>query len=252
MPSIFDAITDNDLRAVRRMLKSNPELHRTINGLGNTPLHEAIRLGCPEIASELIRVGAEVNALGDLGKTPLHYASERDQPTDLARLLVEAGADMAKPNKAGETPLHIAAAQNHEVAGLLLQHGAKLDLNSAVSLGRAEQVRQLLEQDPKLRNAPFPDKLLWQAVRANSTEILRTLLSHGLKPDNLTLFEALGYVLSDMRDMEILRMLLDARADPNGKLYGRTGETPLQYVRNFGGEHSASVISLLREYGAAE
>lgn len=252
MPSIFDAITENDLEAVKRMLKSDSELHRTINGLENSPLHEAVRLGCPEIASLLIGAGAAIDAPGDLGNTPLHYAVERDQSPDLARLLVEGGADMAKPNKAGETPLHIAAAQNHEVAEVLLQYGGKIDLNSAILLGQAGQVRQLVDQDPQLRNVPFPGKLLWQAVRANSTEILRILLKHGLKPDNLTFFEALGYVLSDMRSVEILRMLLDAGADPNGKLYGHTGETPLQYVRNVDGEFAERVLSLLREYGATE
>jgi ankyrin repeat protein len=252
MSSIFDAIANNDVSAVKGMLESDVDLHRAINDLENTPLHEAIRLGCLDIAFVLIRSGADVNASGDLGNTPLHYASERDQSVGLARLLVEAGANSAKSNSAGETPLHIAAAQNPDVAALLLQHGDELDLNSAVALGQAAQVEELLKEDPTIRNAPFRDKLLWQAIRVNSKEILKMLLTSGLKPDSVTLFEAMGYVLSGMRHLEILRMLLDAGADPNGKLYGHTGETPLQYVRNVDGEHAEHVISLLKEHGAME
>lgn len=60
---------------------------------GENALHIAIGRYEYEIAKELIELGVEINARGDLGRTPLHEAASK---ADLrfVKLLVESGADV--------------------------------------------------------------------------------------------------------------------------------------------------------------
>ena len=55
----------------------------------------------------LIAAGASVNAVGDLGSTPLHYAASRGL-VEIARKLMQCGADINVRNEFGETALDLA------------------------------------------------------------------------------------------------------------------------------------------------
>jgi ankyrin repeat protein len=63
------------------------------NHEGENALHVAVIRNEYEIAKELIELGTEINARGDLGHTPLHEAASM---ADLrfVKLLVESGADV--------------------------------------------------------------------------------------------------------------------------------------------------------------
>lgn len=50
------------------------------------PLHGAADTGCLDVIKLLIETGADKNAKGRDGRTPLHYATERGH-LDVARLL---------------------------------------------------------------------------------------------------------------------------------------------------------------------
>jgi len=62
---------------------------------GNTPLHEAALSGYTAIVEELLRHGADVNAMNVNGETPLTWAKEMDEKkgakADIVRLLLDAG-----------------------------------------------------------------------------------------------------------------------------------------------------------------
>lgn len=63
-----------------------------------TPLHIAANNGSAEAAKELIRLGADVNAIGFDDKAPLHYAAWYTEETDekkfeTIKILLDAGAD---------------------------------------------------------------------------------------------------------------------------------------------------------------
>ena len=101
---------------------------------GDTPLHVAAAAYRSDIARELIRRGADVNARNRRGAQPLHYACEghpasaswspRAQAAVIASLL-RAGADPNAIDKSGVTPLHRAVRTRCASAvRVLLAHGA--------------------------------------------------------------------------------------------------------------------------------
>eukprot|EP01101_Sappina_pedata_P013556 TRINITY_DN9828_c0_g1_i1.p1 TRINITY_DN9828_c0_g1~~TRINITY_DN9828_c0_g1_i1.p1 ORF type:complete len:791 (-),score=256.53 TRINITY_DN9828_c0_g1_i1:56-2428(-) len=63
-----------------------------VEGLGDTPLHQAAFKGCPESCAFLIQSGAGVNATNMSGETPLHMAVRGGQVAVVSKLL-EFGAD---------------------------------------------------------------------------------------------------------------------------------------------------------------
>ena len=100
----------------------------------------------------LIAHGADVNALGyegNHGWAPPLVLACWEGTVETVRLLLEAGADPNLPSRPGGSALH--AAINHYDAGkieLLLRHGARHDLYSAVAVGDLEEVeRQLAAGD---------------------------------------------------------------------------------------------------------
>jgi len=249
MDHIFRAIEADDREAVEQLLVADPARVASTTDLGNTPLHEAVRFSRPEIAAMLLAAKADPNARGESENTPLHLAVERDALPELVDLLHRNGADLEAVNALGETPLYKAALGNPDVAETLLRYGARLDTNSAILLRRADQVRQLLEDDPLSSHALFSGQLLLNAVQVRSKELVQLLLRHGITPDDYSLFLALQQALNDpSEELEILRLLLGAGANLSAK--DSYGNTILEFVRRWDVDRSQPVINLLREYGA--
>ena len=70
---------------------------------------------------------AFVNAIGDEGKTLLHYASIINKDPAIAKLLLEYGADVNAIDADHKTPLFAAAAEgNHKICVLLIENRASV------------------------------------------------------------------------------------------------------------------------------
>jgi len=91
-----------------------------------TPLHLAARSNPDEeVVRALLEAGADANARGYYGQTPLTLAARNANPA-VATLLLEAGADVNAREWMGRTALHAAASSNENLAviDLLLEAGA--------------------------------------------------------------------------------------------------------------------------------
>ena len=119
----MDALSLEDVFAA---YQSHPEFLgdeiKNVNQKGavdSTMAHIAARTGRIEHLRTLIASGADIDAIGDLGNTPLHDAAMSDQPAAVL-LLLENGADPTVLNEFQQTALDVAnLGCNVEVADLL-------------------------------------------------------------------------------------------------------------------------------------
>ncbi|KAI0301911.1 hypothetical protein B0F90DRAFT_1667745 [Multifurca ochricompacta] len=133
---------------------------RTASNRRQLPLHAAAAnpYGCASV-QYLLSYGADVNALNDQLRTPLHAAAGIwHRGIDSVRVLLEHGAKVNATDRDGFTPLHMAAQSegSGESVKLLLEHGAKanavsrierktpLHMAAKLQLGR-EAARHLLD-----------------------------------------------------------------------------------------------------------
>lgn len=92
----------------------------TMPNMGDSPLHWAAENGVESTVTLLLEQGADVNAPGWFGNTPLHLAVRYP---NIVKILLENGADVTLANNFKNTPLHVAVRYTESV-DLLLQYGA--------------------------------------------------------------------------------------------------------------------------------
>ena len=98
---------------------------------GNTPLHWAARQNPePSVVAVLIEAGANLNARDEGGWTPLHAGAAHNSEPSVVEALIEAGANLNARDEGGWTPLHAGAAHNSEpsVVEALIEAGADIDV----------------------------------------------------------------------------------------------------------------------------
>ena len=87
-------------------------------------MRRAIRAGLAGAVGEMLRKGADPDALDDLGHAPLHWAA-LDGDTSVMAVILAAGASVDARTGDGYTALHIAASAGHlEACRRLLEAGA--------------------------------------------------------------------------------------------------------------------------------
>lgn len=193
---------------------------------GMTALHAAASRGGPIVRS-LLFAGAVPEARDARGRTPLHSASS----VEVLEALVEAGAPIEVKDAEGWTPIDYAlfgTAPSDAVAEWLAAKGQPVGLLGAVALGNAARVKELLDADPSLLDAPGRDgrtPLHWAITRGRD-EVATMLIERGASAGvldgdgNTPLLLAVHGAKSG-----IVSLLLDKGADP--AVAGQDGWTPL-------------------------
>ena len=200
LPALFRAIADGDVARVTELLAASPRLaaepapagatRRAATPFyleqiahyvyaGDTPLHVAAAAHRPEIARDLIALGASVNARNRMGAEPLHYAcdgspgSKRWNPVAQAstiECLLAAGANPNVTNRNGVTPLHRAVRTRCAAAvRVLLERGAEPRQTN----GRGSTPLNLAVETTG-RSGSGSDE-----AREQQAEIVRLLMLHG-------------------------------------------------------------------------
>ena len=195
----------------------------------------------PAIMQLLLQSGANVDAKGEGGNTPLHYVA-KNGALEAAKILINWRANIDAQNASGETPVVVAThgetPECLEVGRLLVDHGAKLDLVSAVRLGLVQEVRELLRSGVgKTAESDDPGSLLNAAIGTESAEIVRALLESGIDPKETPssgrppIFLAAELAIQS-GSMEIVQLLLRYGADPGSK--NEHGESVDKWINRFG------------------
>ncbi|WP_382160847.1 ankyrin repeat domain-containing protein [Hydrogenophaga sp. ANAO-22] len=141
--ALLIAARAGDLEMARLLLRSAADP----NGRGGpfTPLGAAALHGHAPLVRLLLRAGAEVDAVGLNGQTPLMNAIKLDR-LDAAALLLQAGADTRTADRSGDDPLVAAIHEDRpRMLDLLLAHGAdpnRADANGLTPLYWARQLQR--------------------------------------------------------------------------------------------------------------
>jgi ankyrin repeat protein len=90
------------------------------NAMRVAPLHSAVAAQRLDISAELLRRGADVNAVQADDFTPLHEAAQNGQVA-MIELLLAHGADLTARKSDGQTPLDVAEAHGQAAAAALLR-----------------------------------------------------------------------------------------------------------------------------------
>ncbi len=131
---------------------------------GYTPLMSALQMGHADVASYLIRQGADVEARSNSGRTALMWAAENDQK-ELVDLLLSKEAQVNAIDGNGNTPVHLAAERgNVDTVRMLVEAGAQLELKNKwgqTALDLAEKTKQkevVLLLKASASGMPLPQK----------------------------------------------------------------------------------------------
>lgn len=120
------------------------------NHEGENALHIAVIRGEYEICKELIELGIELNARGDLGHTPLHEAASM-QSLEFVKLLVEAGADVHALNE-GVPPFTLARYQKKDDICDCLSQAMKASQSTSPEWAKAH-ISYLEREIERIKNA---------------------------------------------------------------------------------------------------
>ncbi len=156
----FKAIKTDDARTIQSLLARGFDPN-TLDPQVQHGLILAIREPSPKVIKALLAApNLDLNALNAKGESPLMLAVFNGD-LDLASQMIKKGADV---NKTGWTPLHYAATKGHlALISLLIENHAYIDAESpngstplmmASMYGTAEAVKLLLDEgaDPLLKN----------------------------------------------------------------------------------------------------
>lgn len=159
-------------------------------------LSHALRTGDLASVKEAIDAGADVNARGPDGLTPLMIASALGQAQAVA-LLLTAGADvLAADPRMGATALHKAAQSGSaDVTGMLLDHGAFID-----------------QQSPVLGNTALMD-----AVLHKHEAVVRVLLSRRARTTIRNYWQQTALEIARHDALKVIAALIEDRDEADEK-----------------------------------
>jgi ankyrin repeat protein len=215
-----------------------------------TPLHVAVWHEEHYRFAELLKEGADVNAVGKDKRTPLHVAVSMGNDRAIP-ILLAAGAKLDATDAEGRTPVAAASfAGNTSAVRALLQAGSSVsDILVAATSGDALAVSQYLKKDKDAHTVAdyFGMTPLHRAAMNGNTEVMKRLLDAGAKVDSSDKagFTPLHYAA--VHDYEEACQLLIGRGTPVDVTDPRIGAQPIHLAADRGNVH---IVLLLVSKGA--
>jgi hypothetical protein len=172
------AMDEGDVDEVRKLVEEDPTLLETPHA-GFLPIHTAaFQENDPAMIEVLLSLGSDVNARDELGKTPLHIASQQGN-VENAVALISNGASIDALDDERFSPLLTACSfaddRTEQMVDLLIRHGAIMDLQCAIVLRNTRQIREFMAIGPEvIRQCPRREYLfhdLATAVKLHCSEV---------------------------------------------------------------------------------
>ena len=248
-----------ECKSIRELSDAGFDLNAPIQHQhGRAPAHIAAMYGHIERLRVLSDLGADLNALDDIGNTPAHWAARQDQ-AEVLRVLSDLGADLNALTEHGFTPADIALIEGHaEVLNVLFELGAKLGRNisrqanryarKAVSNGHSEMLRALCKfgANPDTRSDHLYAERILELFEFGDNPNARNDRYDNNRYDNNKFVYALAHIAALNGHVEVLRVLHEFGADLNAA--SGIGTTPADIAASKGDANMLNV--LLFELGA--
>lgn len=212
---------------------------------------KAIEKGNVREVDSLLKAGADVNASGNDGKTPLMVAAKKGH-SDIALLLINKGAEVNATNSNGTTALMFFSAHGDvNVVRLLYDKGAKTDtidkdgwtaLARAAEGGHIEVLRALIKAgaDVNLQNEAGNTALI-KAVMKGQIKVIKELIKKGA---NVNVEQNDGWTplmfATQRGNTAVVRVLIKAGARVNAKQ--NNGWTPIMFAASNGSIETAELL----------
>ena len=236
---IHDAAAAGDLEKVKALLDSDPALLESRDKDGETPLIKAC-MGVPDentqatTARFLIDKGADVNASGPSGRTPLMCVNKRQAGSlDLLQRLIAKGADvnasMSYTTRKWTVFCGAAKSGNIKAARLFIEHGA--DINTRDIEGTPLQMA--IHNNRPISGSLADDRKLNEAMAV-------LLVESGAKRQEFSFGNTDLHLAAIRGFADLVRALVRHGADVNA--VNDYGHSPLYYAARHGYRKAAEAL----------
>eukprot|EP00210_Caulerpa_lentillifera_P009126 g8700.t1 len=245
-------------KAIMRPLNANQrsDLIGRVTAEGWTALHVATTLKHYDFVKYLLERGANPNACGPNGCTPLHIAIHKDS-TQLLSLFHRKGVDLSEPlSDDGETIMHVAASAGAtNILQMMLTHcptqvyqtkqpDGVTPLISALSNGREEAAIELIKHGSSLgtETSIWRDAPLDFSAKSGLLNVTRLILKHGVDIHHVGLLNRTALHWAAISgDSDLVIELLRKGIDPYQKdVYGYSAKDFAVQQKN---EEAAAVLT---------
>lgn len=224
-------------------------------------LSTAAQAGDASTVEGLLELGAQIERVDRVNRTPLMYAARSKNP-DLISILIGAGADIQARDRLGNTPLSWAAGfGTPEVVQALIDEGADANTVDTVlgytpllwasGFGDSGSIPLLIEAgaDVNVSDTAEGRTPLMHAVRTGTPEGVAALLTAGSKVnaiDNASMTAL--HIASENDNVTLDKIVLLVQAGVNVHALDSDGLTALDFAKTRTGDDASSVVDYLSQH----